>query len=270
MQIGHLVRAARRLRGWSQRDLAAAAGVDKGVIARWEGARGSADVARLEAVLSRAGAELVLGLPAIPPDDVGTRYLRASTTRRLLHSLDGDREVLRALERVAWWRAVVVPPEASAGVWLPDQPAPTPLPVVLPSRDSRWGWEWRDEPRLDVTVGPVAIAGLVPVGVGERSEVWVHPPDHPLMASDPVLAARLRGVAQLLDEQAARDEAERRSAAHRDSDVRREHGIVVSRKQFKKVRAPDPSPQDRRDWRLAGEATFDQWLGRRGFERLRG
>lgn len=269
MDVGHLVRSARRLRGWSQRDLAEAAGVDKSVVARWEGTKGSVELTRLRDAVAAAGADLVLGLPAFAPNARERQYLRLSTSRRLLHALGQDRAVFRALDRMAWMRTIVIAPGASAGIWLPDQPAPRPLPVSLPELHSRWGRPWEDQECLQTTVGPVALDGLVPVGVGERAEVWVHPPDHPLMAADPVLGARLRGVASLLDESAARDRARRRSAAHRDSDVLRELGIVVTRKKFKKVPADDPSLRERRDWRLGGEATFDQWLVRRGFGPLR-
>ena len=245
-------------------------GLDKSVIARWEGARGSAEVERLATAVAAAGADLAVALPALAPDAAGQQFLRASTTQRFLASVGGDKAVLRALDRVAWQRVLVLAPGSSVGVWLPDVQAALPIAVLTPTLLSRSGRPWTDDALLSVSVGPYATAGLVPVGVGPRSQVWVHPPDHPLMALDPWLSARLRGVAELLDGSAARDEARRRSAAHRDSDVLREEGLVVTRKKYKLVPSPDPDLCDRRDWRLGGEATFDQWLTRRGFGRLRG
>ena len=244
------------------------------MVARWEAGQATDGATRVLRAVEAAGAELALALPAVRPDALHERYLQTSTSVRLRYSLHHDPAVLEALDRAAHRRIVVLEPAARLGVWLPDCLAPAPVPVVMLALQSRFGPQfdhpWQDVPELQVTVGPVSIAGLVPVGVGPRSEVLVHPPDHPLMALDPFLSARLRGVAQLLDGQAPRDRAERRTAAHRDSDVVREYEIVMSRLRFKHVQAPNPSPLERRDWRLGGEASFDQWLARRGFPHLRG
>lgn len=272
MQAGRAVRAARQQAGWSQRRLAAAAGVDAAVVARVESGARAGSWELMSALLAAAGREIALALPAIAPDVRLQRWLCQSTSSRLYWSLGGRERMQQdtrhppwaALQRLAQHRSVVLLPHASLGVWLPDETAPEPLPVAMPG-ELAYGQEPTAEPALSIGVWPVRLDGLVPVGVSARFEVLVYPPEHPAMAVDPVTSARLRGVAAVLDEEQRRDAARRRPGAHVESAVLRENGFVVTRKRFKRVPAADPDPRDRRDWRLGGEASFRQWLGTRGF-----
>jgi transcriptional regulator with XRE-family HTH domain len=272
VEAGRAIRAARQQNGWSQRHLASVAGVDAAVVARAESGARPPSWDLVVTLLAAAGRDLQLALEPIAPDEGLRAWLSESTSQRLYWFLGGRARMTSdtrhppwaALQRASVHRPVVLLPRASLGVWLPDEPAPVPLPIAVPARIA-YGRELPEDPALEVTVGPVRLAGLVAVGVTQRFEVLVFPPEHPLMAVDPVTSARLRGVARLLDAEARRDAGRRRAAAHTDSSVLREHGFVVTRKRFKRVRSADPDPRDRRDWRLGGEASFRQWLGTRGF-----
>jgi hypothetical protein len=114
-----------------------------------------------------------------------------------------------------------------------------------------------------VTHGPVATEGLIPVGVTASAEVWAHPPEHPALQTGPATSRRLRAVAIALHEDKRRDLQGRQGAAHKDSRTQSEHDFVTGRHRFAGLVAPDP--RERRDWRLGGEASFREWLGRRGF-----
>jgi hypothetical protein len=116
---------------------------------------------------------------------------------------------------------------------------------------------------LDLSIGPVATTGTVPVGVTHRWEVLAHPPDAPLLHTDPAASRALSAVAALLAERTRRDRQGRRSAAHKDSRSQREFDIVMARRRFGGL--PEPDPRERRDWRLGGEASFREWMLQRGY-----
>ncbi|MDX6214839.1 MAG: Helix-turn-helix domain, partial [Frankiales bacterium] len=67
MHAGQALRAARQQRGWSQRQLAAAAGVDPAVVARVESGARPGSWELVSALLAAAGREIALALPAIAP-----------------------------------------------------------------------------------------------------------------------------------------------------------------------------------------------------------
>jgi len=72
----------------------------------------------------------------------------------------------------------------------------------------------------------------------------------------------LRGVARLLDVQAARDRARRRTPAHREPQHLREEEEVFHTKRLQ--RYPMPPAGDERSWRLDDDASLGAWLRHHG------
>lgn len=72
----------------------------------------------------------------------------------------------------------------------------------------------------------------------------------------------LRAVAALLDEQAARDRAGRRTPAHREPRHLREESDVFHTKRLQ--RHPMPPAGDERSWRLDDDASLSAWLRQHG------
>jgi transcriptional regulator with XRE-family HTH domain len=266
-----VLRAARRQAGMSQRTLAAQAGLSHKVIGEIES--GVRDprwslVNRLLEVLERG---IALGLVEAEPDEALVHWLHLSTSDRLYLSLGGRTRAIRdlavpvwrALDALAAGRVVVLSPEASASVWLPNRPVQLPVQatVVLESPPVRPLTACAD--LLTVSHGPLRLGGLVHVGVGPRWEVLAHPPDSPLMATAPELSAQLRCAAALLDREQRRNASGGRPAAHKDPRVLWEGAFVMTRRGF--GRFPTPDIRDRRDWRLGGEPSFRDWRARRGF-----
>jgi hypothetical protein len=150
----------------------------------------------------------------------------------------------------------------STAIWLPDRHVTTPRATLVTELD-RWGRPPGPSSAWEVQVGPAATSGLIPVGVTHRAEVLAHPPDAPALQSDPWTSRALRAVAALLDDALRRDRQGRRGAAHKDSRTLREIDFVMARRRFGGL--PVPDPRERRDWRLGGEASFREWMARRGY-----
>jgi transcriptional regulator with XRE-family HTH domain len=266
-----LLRSARQLRGLSQRELAERAGLTQSVVARVEAGRSAPGWATLNALLEAAGLDLQLCLPALPLDARQQRWLTLSTSARLYWAVGGrwhprhDRKhpTWSALGAAAARRCCVLDPLVSVGIWLEHRPAPPTPELWTPTALDALA---RPLPRTEAVAvrhGPVSVDGLIPVGVTARDDVWAHPPHHPALQTDPLTSRQLHGVARALHERKRRDLQGRQGAAHRNSATQRERDFVVTRRRFAGV--PDPDPRDRRDWRLDGEASFREWLGRRGF-----
>jgi transcriptional regulator with XRE-family HTH domain len=273
MDPGRALRAARQQAELSQRALAAAAGVSPTTVADLESGRSDPRWSLVTALLAAASRDLQLGLPELAVDDGLRQWLQLSTSQRLYWSIGGRlhhrrdhrNEVWNGLGTAARGRRLVLDPEVAVGVWLPDRPAPQPVRVHAVTARDHWGRCPPFPTSLAVAIGPVALTGLVPVGVSARSEVWVHPPDAPQLQRDPATARSLRTAGRLLDELAPRDLQGRRPAAHKDSRVQYEYDWVMARRRFGPLHLPTPDPRDRRDWRLGGEASFRAWLTRRGY-----
>lgn len=144
----------------------------------------------------------------------------------------------------------------AVGVWVPGMRVEGPLAVavqaaVLPDL------------ALDALVLRTCASvpvGCVPVGIGYGGRLLVPPPE--VLALDPACAAHrvaLRAAARLLHEQAGRDDAERRAAAHRDPDEREERDRLMEIKAYRDPHAR-PSPLASRAWRLDGPVSLRQWM----------
>ena len=209
--------------------------------------------------------------PALP--DGAEDWLRLSTSARLYRALGGqlhhrhDRlhPAWAELGRVATGRGVVLGPELSVGLWLPGRVVAAPQVTCVTDAD-RWGRPLQEVTALEAKIGPAATIGTIPVGVTHRSEVLAHPPDAPVLHTDPVSSRALSAVADLLAERERRDRQGRRGAAHKDSRSQREFDIVMARRRWGGL--PVPDPRERRDWRLGGEASFREWMLRRGYPLL--
>ncbi|MFN2539585.1 MAG: helix-turn-helix domain-containing protein [Mycobacteriales bacterium] len=273
MEIAHVVRAARRARDLSQRELAALTGVSPGTIANLEAGRTQPRWDTAARLLAPLGLEPTLGRLAAPADDELRQWLRMSSTERLYRSLGGklsgysDRRhpVWLALVEAVAVGTVVLARDAALGVWLPEWRPALPLALhVLPPRYGMRAWPPSND-LVHVLPGPWSVQGLVAVGVSPWHDVLVPAPDAPDLAGDGLTAARLRTVAKLLHEEMRRDAAGRRTSAHTDSDPIREFGWLATRHRFDASKER-PDPRKRRDWRLGGEASFREWLGLRGHE----
>lgn len=273
MEPAHIIRAARRARGLSQRQLADRVGMAHSTVAKLEAGHVQPRWETVTKLLAALGLEPALGQLAPPADEELRAWLRLPTTERLYRSL-GGLFIGYSDRRLPVWSALVdavrsgtaaLAPEASVGVWLPGQTVTLPLDLLaLPPRYGVRPWPASSE-LLRIRRGPWRTVGLVPVGVGPRHDVLVLPPDSPLWQTDATTAARLRAAAGLLHGEMRRDEAGRRKAAHRDSDPVREFGWVETRHRFDPTKER-PDPRRRRDWRLGGESSLRQWLGVRGHD----
>jgi transcriptional regulator with XRE-family HTH domain len=269
VEVGRLLRAARQQSGLSQRALAERAGVSASVVAHAEADDANPPWELVQLLLAAAGHDLQLApRPELPPGAV--EWLWQSTSARLYRALGGRQHHRHdrlhpawvELGRIATGRCVVLGPELSAAMWLPDRIVEAPSVVSVTAND-RWGRPLPTVSALHLRVGPVATAGTVPVGVTVRAEVQAHPPDSPLLRTDPATGRALSAVAALLDAQQRRDRQGRRSAAQKDSRTMVERDFVQSRRRF--GRLPEPDPRERRDWRLGGAATFREWMERHGY-----
>lgn len=275
MRGDEFVRSLRQQRGLSQRALAQLAGVSTSTVARIEAGAADPSWRVISRLAAACGRDLAVALPAVPADEATTTWLHLSVSERLYRSLGGQFSALRDRSTPVWTELgalseaglVVVAPEASLGVWLPAVRAPDPFPVTVVAP-----W-WRRDPlavskasrSLTVSFGPASLTGLVPVGVTHRRDVLVHPPSAPQLAVDPMLSARLRGVASLLDGGRQRDGGGRHVPAHRFSTPVAEFERVLGTKRYGLVARDRPDPRRRRDARLDGEASFQWWLSRRGY-----
>ena len=223
----------------------------------------------VQLLLGATDHDLRLAKPAVLPARA-EQWLALSTSARLYRAMGGrmhhryDRQHpgWTELGRVAAGRCVVLGPALSTGIWIPDHAVDVPQVGCVTDADV-WGRPLPPIRHLDLVVGPIATTGTIPVGVTFRSEVLAHPPDAPLLHHDPTTSRALSAVAALLAERERRDRQGRRSAAHKDSRTRREFDFVMARRKWGGL--PEPDPRERRDWRLGGEASFREWMLRRGY-----
>lgn len=276
-----MLRAARAHVGLSQREMAARAGVSPTSLAAAEAERSAPSLRLLTAVLAAAGLEI--GLAALsqplsrPLDDHLRAWLSLSTSERLYLSVGGtltprlDRRCFawQQLALVARHHLVSLPADAALGVWLPDRKGPHPLPVHV----ERLRWPTQPCP-VDVADLEALVADAVPlpagrpvaVGVSLRHEVQVPSPlMMALSTPDAGLASELRQVSALLHEPGALDGAARRRPPHRQSDGYREHQLIMTTRGFGDRPRAVPNLLDQRTWRLGGDVSLRQWLGRRGY-----
>ena len=266
MTPGQLARTARRRRGLSQRDFAAVADVSLTTLQRIEGGRHKPSFGVLERLLAAADLELAaVPRPPADTDEADLRnYLSRSLTSRLRLALGEGRWPSAAPPGPVWSElltlsrtgAVVLQPPLAHRLWLPAGPAlPAHVVVHRPHRSL---------PPLSHVHADTAEAerpiDAVPVTLQGPARVWVAPPSE--LATSPVVTA-LRHAADLLDREAARDDAERRRPAHKDANDWLEYDQVLCTKSV-----PNPRvvavPEDSRNWRLGGPASLAQVVSRGG------
>lgn len=264
-----MLRAVRRREGLSQRELAQRSGVALSTLAAVEAGRRSPSLAALTAVLAVGGLELAADLPPAEPGEPVVRYLRLSLVRRLMHLLDvrgnplvpGATGPWRELYALAACGVVVLHGEAAVGMWLPRA---APLREVQACLRPTGEVPRPDTPSLSVLPACAAhVLAPVAIRLGHRT-VGVDPPDQLALgrtcAAD---RAMLRGVAALLHRELPRDEAGRRTSAHRDPDHEAERRHVAHTRRY--GQRPLPNPDDTRSWRLDDSAGLRAWLRRFGY-----
>lgn len=259
MDPAHLVRAARRQAGLSQRDLAARAGLARRTIGAVEAGRQSPSATVLDRLLEAVGLDLVLCPRDDGAEDLELRqHLLLSLTQRLRLAL-GESRVLQAPCRTAGWaellmlsrrgKVVVEPPLADA-LWFPTGPV-SPVAVTLHSP--------HDAPTTVVVQVRLAeqppSSALIPVILQIGRRVWVSPPSDLALRDERI--GRLRQADVLLHQCAARDGAGRRRPAHRDPDECDEEWRLLVTKGASGHR---PDPRDSRAWRLDASASLAQRL----------
>lgn len=268
MDGSQVLRAVRRRKGWSQRELAAASRVPLRTVAAVEGGR-TPTVAVLTAVL--AAADLELAVDVVPPEVAPPvrAHLQRSLTKRLERAIGGPRRPRLAGDPGSLWDqlrtlaacgSVVLHGDAARALWLP------PGGELQTAQVCFVAWPpWAPAPTPDLTLIQ-ACGGHAAAVVAVSLESWtvgVDPPGE--LALQPAHAedrAGLRAVAALLHREAAVDEAGRRVAAHKDAAHAMEAAYVFHTKRF--GQRPPPDPRDRRGWRLADDASHAAWLLRRG------
>lgn len=261
MDAAHLIRAARRRSGLSQRDLAAQAGVARSTIADLEAGKHSPTAALLDRVLAVSGLELAASPRAAEDADAAlVRHLRLSLTQRLRIAL-GESPVLPAAARSPVWRAlgalarrgqVVLEPPLAHAMWLPLGRVPHPAVSVFHAKTTL------DRGELDVRVRPgdaPAAAVSFLMEVGER--VSVMPPGELALPTE--RDARLRQADLMLQAYAPRDDGARRRPAHRDPDEANEDWRLLKTKSVRER----PDLRNGRGWRLGASASLAQRLRER-------
>lgn len=269
MDCSRVLRALRRREGLSQRELARRSGVALSTIAAVEAGRRQPSLQVLASLLAVGGLQLSAELPPPEPDDAVVRHLRLSLVRRLMRLLDvrGNPWLPRTggpwqeLYGLAACGDVVLHGAAAVGMWLPRAgPLTTVEACVRPSGAA----PRPDTPSLTVlSACPAHVRAPVAVRLGHRV-VGVDPPDH--LALHPAYApdrAMLRAVSVLLHRELPRDEAGRRTSAHRDPDHEAEQRHVRHTRRY--GQRPMPDPHDTRSWRLEDSAGLTAWLRRFGY-----
>lgn len=266
MDASEVLRAVRRRQGWSQRVLAERTGVALSTVAAVEAGRRRPSFQVLSAVLAAAGLDLAVDLPVpeVPPATVA--HLHRSLEHRLHLAIGGDgRPSLRRplpawtqLQSLAAGGGVHLHGRTAVAMWLAGQPVSAPEVCASLIRP-------RGEALQDLDVRPACdrhVRSPVAVRVGHR-RVRVDPPADLALDEDGAAHRHaLRAVARLLHEQAARDDAGRRTRAHADPQHERERLEVFHTKRFHQV--PMPPADDARSWRLDDEASLRAWLRRHG------
>jgi transcriptional regulator with XRE-family HTH domain len=264
-----VVRSARLHAGLSQRQLADAAGVGRRVVDRIEAGAVQPRWDTVDKLLAVCGLDAVPARRGDPVAEHDLGFWRLSTTARLYaslggrvhHRFDSKNGTWLELGRTARRARLVLAPEAALGVWLPGYSAPQPLPVRVSGPVDGLALQ-----HLTLTTCSEDPPGLVPVGVTYKHQVLVQAPlSLALTISDPERAGQLRAVAALFHDRYPKDGQGRRPAAHRHVDVVGEQDWAMGRRRFITVKDPGPDARERRDWRLGGEASFREWLLRRGY-----
>lgn len=265
-----MLRAVRRSKGWSQRELAARCGVHPRTIAAVEAATRAATVAVLDKVLAAAGLELSVDVvPPAPGPDLH-RHLSRSLSERLHRATGGIGRPHRGGPPTPVWddllalargSDVVLHGELARAVWFPPS-----APVHRAEVCARPRQPWPRPTTRSLTVVDECdrhAAAVVAVTV----EGWIVGVDPPAdLALDPLHAAHrpaLRTAARLLHEQAPLDLGGRRVRAHRDPAHVAEQAYVFHTKRF--GQRPMPDADDRRGWRLRDDASLSAWLRRYGY-----
>ena len=278
MDAGSAVRAARQQAGLSQRALAEAAGVARSTLADIETGSSSPSWDTVTRLLAAAGLAPGLLPPSQEPDQRDRAFLTHSLSERLNHALSG-RAPVRYTPPTAVWTALgrlasrciaVLDPDAAAGAWLHDHRPQLPLGVsACVVRHGTTPAEV-DPDLLDVVlVGKPSLlptTGLVPVGVTSIRDVFVPPPLSPVWLGRPD-SARLRGIGELLDRERPRDLQGRRTMSHRHSSFGREEPLVRMTRAWARDALVFMDARDRRDWRLGGASSLDEWLHLQGYRR---
>ena len=270
MDAAEVLRAVRRRQGWSQRQLAERTGISARSVAAIESGQREPGLAVLRRVVAAAGLEL--SLDQVPPDlgEADRRYLQISLSRRLHLALGGGGIPHRSrpadplwpqLLRLAGQGGLVLHGRLALALWLrPEQPLTSGQVCLVRGRSV----PSEQAPDLRVLADCGGHAAAV---VGVSVESWMLGVDPPAdLALDPELAAerpRLRAVARVLHEEAARDGVGRRVRAHADPRHRQERDQVFHTKRFGLRPMPDDS--DRRGWRLDDDASLSAWLRRYGY-----
>lgn len=265
-----MFRAVRRRKAWSQRELALRSGVSARTVAAIESGRREPGLAVLRQVLSAAGLELSLDAPPPEVDEPVRRHLQRSLSRRLHLALGGGgiphlsrppAPVWQQLVHLAARGQLVLHGPLALALWIPPEQPLTSGEVCFTRSPLEPAAAIADLRILDDCPGHAAAVVAVSV---ESFVLGVDPPAD--LALDPTMSherARLRAVARLLHEEAARDAASRRVRAHTDPRHRAERDQVFHTKRF--GWRPMPDENDRRGWRLRDDASLAAWLARHGY-----
>ena len=270
VDAAEMLRAVRRRKGWSQRELAERSGVSARTVAAIESGQREPGLAVLRQILTTAGLELSLDAPPPSVDEPGQRHLQRSLSRRLHLALGGGGvphlsrpagPAWRQLLHLAARGPVVLHGSLALAVWIPPEQPLTSGEVCFARSPQVVATATPDLRILDDCHGHAAAVVAVSV---EAFVLGVDPPAD--LALDPAMSherARLRAVARLLHMEAARDAASRRVRAHAEPRHRAERDQVFHTKRF--GWRPMPDENDRRGWRLRDDASLAAWLARHGY-----
>ena len=214
-----LLRFARRARGWSQRDLAVAAGISHGVVAKIEAGQQQPSWRMLRHLLAVAELDLM----PVPAQASALDTDRELVDFLSLHPLDRLEEhglpaqLIAALDPMLGSAAVLLHGPEAALFWLPPGPDVPAVPqqwTVAGPDGGGFANEFLRAAPLRKSLPPWASRASVPLDLHWqfRSPRIVGPRDL-AVAGGP---ARLLRAAIMWDALCDRDEAGRRDAAHRD------------------------------------------------------
>ena len=269
MDGAEVFRAVRRRGGLSQRALAHRSGVALSTVTGVEAGRQQPSTGVLAAVLGVVGLELSVDVP--PPDltDRERAYLRLSLVRRLHLALGGSGRPQYGPRLPRWQQLVdlarvshvTLHGELALRLWLRGD-APVGAAEVCALPVARTALPDVPDLRVHPACGDHASAPVV-VSVSP----WQLHADPPAdLALRPAFAAQrhaLRAAARVLHADAARDDAGRRTRAHRDPSHDAERVHVFHTKRF--GQRPMPDATDVRAWRLDDHASLAEWLRSYGY-----
>lgn len=286
MDVAQEVRAARQGLGWSQRELAARAGVAASTVGAVEAGTHGTSAAVLQRLLGACGRRLVSVPVATDSTAVDVEalraHLRASLHARLRGALarafDDPAPVLHGLSTARAGSLRLVDNWA-ASLWVPD--VPLEAPVVLraagtladPASVAPASAPGRALPGcavLPALQGPQPEPVRVPVSAAG----WVGAGAPAALADDVCLRAWqpwLRTAVRLLDEEAGEDGGGRRGPVHRQPDELEEaHRLSRAVRYCGVPRPVRPDPLDGRAWRLDAPVGLPQWLAEQDLPPLLG